>query len=129
MKDVIINNNLDSRLEVYLFNGTFTTEAYNASYELDTQTIGGISVVPILKDLTKDGYADLIVHNYNLGTIHFFESSVCQQNYPCSLKGICNPTQTQIMEECECLTGFSGEGCSDCQRGFYGIGCDICPGG
>ena len=58
---------------------------------------------------------DLVIYQYYDLGIFFMQASLCVQNHPCSLNGICNVAN--FIESCDCMTGFTGNICENCQNG------------
>lgn len=81
-------------------------------------------------DLNGDGRMGLLVAEWGLSYLRYFETGWCELAEPCKSRGVCG-----MNGACDCFAGFSANDCSSCSAGFFtemdledGALCKPCPG-
>jgi len=86
-------------------------------------------------DLNRDGHPDLLVAEWGVKELRYFETAWCELADPCNNRGVCLKSSGQ----CSCMLGYQGTDCSSCSDGFFtihsnkrsdypGFACHACPG-
>lgn len=86
-------------------------------------------------DLYGDGRKELLVAEWGLKELRFFETAWCELPDACNSRGVC----LKNTGLCSCMRGYSGTDCSECTQSFFtdfsdklsdypGFVCRACPG-
>ncbi|CAJ1385461.1 unnamed protein product [Effrenium voratum] len=86
-------------------------------------------------DMNADGRKELLVAEWGLKPLRFFETGWCEISDPCNARGVC----LKVTGQCSCMLGYSGSDCTHCSGGFFtersakpsefpGFACRACPG-
>lgn len=86
-------------------------------------------------DLYGDGRKELLVAEWGLKELRFFETAWCELPDACNSRGVC----LKNSGKCSCMLGYDGTDCSQCTESFFtdfsdklsdypGFVCRACPG-